>query len=51
MEKLIQEIRKEIELLERWANESKNGGWSTHQVDAQLKRAQELKSLLYDITK
>lgn len=51
MERLIQEIKKEIELLERWAYESKYGGWSTHQVKPQLDRAAELKQLIYDLTK
>lgn len=51
MERLIEEIKKEIELLESWAKESRSGGWSTHQVKPQLDRAQELKALLYDISK
>lgn len=51
MEKLIQEIKKEISILERWANESLSGGWSTHQVKAQQQRALELKALLYDLNK
>lgn len=51
MERLIQEIKKEIALLEVWANESLSGGWSTHQVDAQKRRANELKALLYDLNR
>ena len=49
MEELIAEIKKEIEILENWADESLKGGWSTHQVKAQKSRANELKALLYDL--
>jgi len=49
MDKLIEEIKKEIELLEKWANQSIKGGWSTHQVEPQRNRANELKALLYDL--
>jgi hypothetical protein len=48
---LIKAIRDEISLLEKWAQESKVGGWSTHQVEPQLKRANELKILLFDLKK
>lgn len=51
IEILIKTIKDEIALLEIWANSSLVGGWSTHQVDAQLERAQELKALLYDLQK
>jgi hypothetical protein len=29
--------------LERWANESRNGGWSTHQVDPMRRLADKLR--------
>jgi hypothetical protein len=48
---LIKEIEKEIQILEKWAEESIKGGWSTHQVTAQKQRAIELKAILYDINK
>ena len=51
MEKLIQVIKEEITLLEKWAAESKVGGWSTHQVNAQKERAAYLKTVLYDLSK
>lgn len=51
MEKLINAIQQEIELLETWARESKLYGWSTHQTQPQLDRARQLKELLYDTTK
>lgn len=49
MEKLIWVLKDEIELLERWAAQSESGGWSTHQVEAQKERANELKAVLFDI--
>lgn len=49
MEKLIAILQDEIRLLERWAAQSEQGGWSTHQVQAQRERAAELKAVLYDI--
>lgn len=47
MKQLIEEVKKEIDLLRSWAAESKSGGWSTHQVETQLARAKELEDLLY----
>jgi len=50
MQKLIDALKKEIALLEKWADESQKGGWSTNQVQPQLERAAELKILLYSVT-
>jgi hypothetical protein len=43
---LVKTLQDEAALLERWAAESRNGGWSTHQVDAQLRRAADLRAQL-----
>lgn len=51
MEKLIKVIEEEITILEKWANDSLLGGWSTHQVKPQQERANYLKSVLYDLTR
>lgn len=37
-------LSKEVELLRRWAKESRSGGWSTHQVMPMLKRAEYLEN-------
>lgn len=37
-------MREEAEQLEKWADESQIGGWSTHQVDPMRKRAAELRT-------
>ena len=48
MEKLIQELRKEVNLLESWTRTTRTGGWSTQNLDAMEKRIGELKAILYD---
>lgn len=45
-DRMRQAIADEIHQLEAWVNESRNGGWSTHQVDAQRRRADQLRRLL-----
>ncbi len=35
-----------IDQLERWADESENGGWSTHQVEPMRRLAREIRSSL-----
>lgn len=40
------ELRLIAEQLEQWANETTNGGWSTHQVDPMKKKAAEIYALL-----
>jgi protein associated with RNAse G/E len=49
-EKLIAEIRKEVNLLESWIKTTKYGGWSTQLIEPMQNRLSELKSLLYDIS-
>jgi hypothetical protein len=39
-------IEAEIVLLEAWADESRRGGWSTHQVDPMRRRANALRAAL-----
>ena len=46
MEELIKIIKEEAELLERWAKESEQGGWSTHQVKPMRKRSQYLYAII-----
>ena len=41
--KAIQLLENGAKKLKAWANESENGGWSTHQVDPMRKRAQFLR--------
>lgn len=41
-ELLIHELEKEAAQLELWAEESRHGGWSTHQVEPMKRRAQEI---------
>lgn len=43
---LIEELKKTAEQLELWADQSQNGGRSTHQVWPMRKRAQEIWELL-----
>ena len=43
LDEAIAEISREVSQLERWADESRRGGWSTHQVEPMLKRAQHLR--------
>jgi hypothetical protein len=45
-EELEQALRSEIALLRAWARESREGGWSTHQVQPMLDRANDLALLL-----
>ena len=40
-------VEQDIAQLETWAAESVKGGWSTHQVDAMRKRADELRRVLF----
>jgi hypothetical protein len=40
-------LEDEVTQLHAWANESLNGGWSTHQVDPMRKRASYLLSALH----
>ncbi len=46
-EKLLYEINKEIELLQRWLNETVYGGWSQHLNESLRKRITELKSFMW----
>ncbi len=48
MEKLINELKKEINLLESWVKSTEGGGWSTHLVEPMKKRVSELKGIVYD---
>jgi hypothetical protein len=48
---LVQALRDEADLLDRWARESREGGWSTHQVDPMRRRAAEIRDLLADLEK
>lgn len=41
---LLALVREEADLLDRWAVQSQDGGWSTHQVDPMRKRASELRT-------
>jgi hypothetical protein len=49
VERLTAAIREEILLLRRWAEESQRGGWSTHQVQPMLNRANALALLLCEV--
>ena len=40
-------IQCEAILLDAWARESREGGWSTHQVDPMRNRADELRRLVH----
>ena len=42
-EKPLGVIRDMADQLDRWANESRSGGWSTHQVDPMRRKADELR--------
>jgi hypothetical protein len=42
-EKALKVIRDTADQLDRWANESRSGGWSTHQVDPMRRKADELR--------
>lgn len=42
-EKALGVIRDMADQLDRWANESRSGGWSTHQVDPMRRKADELR--------
>jgi len=46
---LINEIKKEITLLESWIDISITGGWSTHLNKPMQEKVKELKCLIYDI--
>lgn len=48
-EKLIIEIRKEVNLLDSWIRNVETGGWSTQNLEAMKKRRNELKAVLYDV--
>jgi hypothetical protein len=39
-------IKSEVALLRAWARESREGGWSTHQVDPMNRRADDLSAVL-----
>ena len=47
-EQLEAALMAEIALLRRWARESREGGWSTHQVQPMLDRANALALVLCD---
>lgn len=49
-EKMIAELKKEVQLLESWIRTTKYGGWSTQILEPMENRVTELKSLLYDIS-
>ena len=42
-DELIAVIEEEANQLDAWAEQSRRGGWSTHQVDPMRKRADELR--------
>ena len=42
---LEEALRDEANQLEKWAHESRSGGWSTHQVDPMNKRAVALRAI------
>jgi hypothetical protein len=44
--KLVEMLEKEATLLMAWARESREGGWSTHQVDPMRKRTAEILDFL-----
>jgi len=52
---LLAELLREVELLERWVSETKEGGWSTHLIvklkiiEPMEERIKELKTLLFDM--
>ena len=46
VERALELIEKSAEESERWAMQSKTGGWSTHQVDANLGLASRLRMFL-----
>lgn len=43
---LVEALQSEITLLQAWARESREGGWSTHQVDPMNNRAKFLSSII-----
>ncbi|MFA9478534.1 hypothetical protein ACERK3_09520 [Phycisphaerales bacterium AB-hyl4] len=43
----VNELASEAAILRRWAIESEAGGWSTHQVDAMRRRADELDTKVF----
>lgn len=45
----MNELKKEVKLLDSWINEIEHGGWSSQNLDAMKKRRNELKAFLYDI--
>lgn len=45
-DELIEFLRQEAIQLRLWAVQSRQGGWSTHQVDPMRKRAEEIDELL-----
>ena len=47
--KLVEALKTEAATLRAWAAQSRSGGWSTHQVEPQLKRAHEIELMLYSI--
>lgn len=44
-------LRDEAEMLDQWARQSEEGGWSTHQVQAQRLRADVLRRLVATLEK
>ena len=42
-ERMRDKLNEEAAQLDKWADESRRGGWSTHQVDPMRKRADELR--------
>ena len=43
---LVSVLTADAETMERWADESRAGSWSTHQVDANRRRASDIRALL-----
>ncbi len=43
LEQAVQLLRDTADLCDRWAEESKSGGWSTHQVDENRATADNLR--------
>lgn len=48
MNPLLDEIKKEIGLLESWIKTTETGGWSTQNLQSMKKRVAELKAIVYD---
>lgn len=45
----VEQIEKEIKILDGWVNETKTGGWSTQNLEQMQKQSKDLKNFLYDL--